>query len=97
MCVLVVENDKYIKPLHSKSSIIILGKFEEQLYQKSQHYATVLKYSSICLINAKSVGDKRILQKRDCKNVFCNTKLPYDEVTVIRPPIGDPDFQADKY
>ena len=31
------------------------------------------------------------------KNKFCNANLPEYEVTVIRPPIGDPDFQEDEY
>ena len=30
-------------------------------------------------------------------NAFCNATLPDDEVTVIRPPIGNPAFQEDEY
>ena len=97
MCVLVVKNDKYGKPLRAKSRIFVLGDFEDRLYQKSQHYAPVLKYSSLRLLTAKSAGDKRILQQGDCKNVFCNATLPDNEVTVIRPPIGDLAFQEDEY
>ena len=93
MCVLVVKNDKDRKPLRAKSRIVVLGDFEDRIYQKSQRYAPVLKYSSLCLLTAKSVGDKRILQQCDCKNAFCNATLPGNEVTVIIPPIGDPDFQ----
>ena len=83
MCVLVAKNDKDGKPLSTKSRIVVLGDFEDRLYQKYERYALVLKYSSLRLLTAKAVGDKRILQQGDCKNVFCNATLPYDEVTVI--------------
>ena len=97
MCILVVKNDKYGKPLRSKSRILVLGDFEDRLYQNPQRYAPVLKYSSLSLLTAKAVGDKRILQQGDCKNAFCNTTLPDIEVTVIRPPIGDPYLQEGEY
>ena len=97
MCVLVVKNYKEVKPLNAKSRIVVLENFEDRLYQISQRYAPVLEYSSLCLITAKSGGDKHILQKVCFKNAFCNSKLPYDEVTDIRPPIGDPDFQDGEY
>ena len=35
------------------------------------------------------------LTQGDCKNVFCNARLPDDETTIIKPPSGDPD--AKKY
>ena len=43
MFVLVVNNDKDGKPLRAKSCILFLGNFENRLYQKSQHYAPVLR------------------------------------------------------
>ena len=97
MCVLVVKNEKDGKPLRSKFRIVVLDKFEDRLYQKSQCYALFLKYSCLCLLTARSVGDKRILQQGYFNNAFCNATLPDDEVTLIRPPIGDPDFQDDEY
>ena len=42
MCVLVVKNNKYGKPLRTKSRIVVLGDFEDHLYQKPQRYAPVL-------------------------------------------------------
>ena len=95
MCVLVVKNNKDGKPLRANSRIVFLGNFKYRLYQKSQLYAPVLKYISLRLLTAKAVGDKLILQQGYCKNVFCNATLPDYEVTTIRPPIGDPDFQED--
>ena len=75
----------------------MLGDFEDRLHQKSQRYAMVLKYSSLHLLTAEAVGDKRILQQVDCKNAFYNATLLENEVTVIRPTIGDPAFQEDEF
>ena len=97
MCVLVVKNEKYGKPLRAKSRIVVLGNFEDRLYQKSKRYDPVLKYSSLRLRTAKAVGDNRIIQQGDRKNALCNATLPENEVTVIRTPMGDPDFQEDEY
>ena len=36
VCVLVLKNDKDGKPLRAKSRIVVLGNFEDHLYQKSQ-------------------------------------------------------------
>ena len=97
MYVLVTKNDKYGKPLRAKSRIVVLGDFEDRLNQKFQRYAPVLKYSSLRLLIDKALGDKWILQQGNYKNALYNSTLPDDEVTVIRPPIGDPDFQEDEY
>ena len=97
MCVLVVKKYRYGKPLRAKSHIVVLGNFEDRLHQKSQRYAPVLKYSSLRLLADKSVGDKLILQKSDCKNALFNAILPKNEVAVIQPPIGNSAFQDDEY
>ena len=70
MCILVVKNHKYGKPLRAKSRIVVLGNFEDRLYQNSQRYTPVLKYIFIYLITAKKVNDKRILHQGYCKNAF---------------------------
>ena len=72
MCVLVMKNDKDGKLLCVESRIVVLGKFEDRLYQNSQRYAPVLKYIYLRLLTAKAVGDKHILQKGYCNNSFCN-------------------------
>ena len=97
MSVLVVKNEKDGKPICAKSCIVVLENFEDGIYQNPQHYTPVVKYISLRLLVAKSVGDKRILQKGDSKNAFFNTTLPDNEVAVIRPPIGDPVFEGDEY
>ena len=97
MCILVMKNGKDGKPLRDKSRIVVLGNSEDRLYQKPQHYDLVLKDSSLHLFTTKAVGNKRILPQGDFKNAFCNATLPDDEVTMIRFPIGNPDFQDDEY
>eukprot|EP00956_Cyclotella_meneghiniana_P015762 scaffold24459_cov75-Cyclotella_meneghiniana.AAC.3 len=96
MCVLVVKHDKDGNPLRAKSRIVVLGNHEDRVYEKSQKYAPVLKYSSLRLLVAKAVRAKRVLQQGDCKNAFCNAELPDDELTVVRPPVGDPDPQEEE-
>ena len=97
MCVLVVKHDKDGKPSRAMSRIVILGNFEDKLYEKSQRYAPVPKYSSLSLLSAKCVGDKRVIQQGDCKHTFCNAHLPDDEKMAIIPPVGDPAYNKDEY
>ena len=97
MYVLVVKNNKYCKPIRAKSCIVVLGNSKYRLYQKSQRYVLVLKYSSLRLLIAKVVRYKRILQQGNCKNAFYNATLLDDEFTLIRPPIEDPSYQDDEY
>jgi hypothetical protein len=97
MCVLVIKPDKDGNPVRAKSRIVVLGNFEDRYYTKSQRYAPVLKYSSLRLLCSKAVGDKRVLQQGDCKNAFCHARLPDDELTVVRPPVGDPAYTQDEY
>ena len=52
MCVLVMKNDKYGKPLRANYQIVVLGNFEDCLYQKPQRYVSVLKYSFLHLLKA---------------------------------------------
>ena len=63
MCISLVKNDKDGKPLCAKSCTVVLGNFKDSLYQKSQHYAPVIKYISLRLMAAKEMGDKLILQQ----------------------------------
>ena len=37
-----------------------------------------------------AVENRRLLKQGDCKNAFCNGDLPKDEITIVRPPSGDP-------
>eukprot|EP00804_Cyclotella_cryptica_P021434 CCRYP_005776-RA/>CCRYP_005776-RA protein AED:0.13 eAED:0.00 QI:0/0/0/1/1/1/5/0/1584 len=97
MCVLVIKPDKDGNPVRAKSCIVVLGNFEDRYYTKSQRYAPILKYSSLRLLCSKAVGDKCILKQGDCKNAFCHARLPNDELTLVRPPVGDPEYSKDTY
>jgi hypothetical protein len=89
--------DKDGKPHRAKSRIVVLGNHEDRYWSKSQRYAPVLKYTSLRLLASKAVECKRILQRGDCKNAFCQAYLPDDECTVVRPPVGDPGYAKDEY
>jgi hypothetical protein len=97
MCVLVIKTDKDGKPNRAKSRIVVLCNFEDSIYEKSQKYAPVLKYTSLRLLTSKAVSDKRGLYQGDCLNVLCQAYLPDDELTVVRPPVGDPGYSDDEY
>jgi hypothetical protein len=38
-----------------------------------------------------------VLKQGNCKNVFCQGILPKDKITIVKPPIGDPDAEKDEY
>jgi hypothetical protein len=40
---------------------------------------------------------RRTIKQGDCKNAFCQGILPPDEITIVKPPIGDPDAKKDDY
>jgi hypothetical protein len=44
-----------------------------------------------------AVQQRRTLKQGDCKNAFCQVVLPPDEITIIKPPIGDPGAKKDEY
>ena len=88
MCVPVVKPNKDGNPHHVKSHIVYLGNFEDHIYQCSHQYDPVLKYDYLCLLTAKAVGDKCILQQGDYKNTFYNAVLPDDKTTSFGPPLG---------
>ena len=56
-----------------------------------------MKYSSLWLVVSSAVERRHKLKQADYKNAFCNLTLPDDEVTIIRPPLGNPDAQPGEY
>ncbi len=91
MCVLVIKNDETGKPDRAKSRIVVLGNLEHRLWNKHERAAPVLKYSSLRLMVSAAIECHRKLKQADYKNAFCNPTLPDNEITIIRPPLGDPD------
>jgi hypothetical protein len=38
-----------------------------------------------------------VLKQGDCKNALCQRILPDNEITIVKPPIGDPNAKKDEY
>ncbi len=97
MCVLVIKTDEHGQPDCAKSRIVVLGNLEGRTWGKHECAAPVLKYSSLRLMVSAAIARHRKLKQADYKNAFCNPTLPDDKVTIIRPPLGDPDAQSGEY
>ena len=93
ICVLVIKTDENGQPDRAKSHIVVLGNLENRTWGKHKRAAPVMKYSSLRLMVSAAIERRRKLKQADYKNAFCNPTLPDDEVTIIRPPLGDPDAQ----
>jgi hypothetical protein len=76
-------------PLWAKSRIVVLGNRESRDWSKSDCFAPVLRVDA--------AQHHRGLKQGDCKNVFCQGILPPEEITIVRPPSGDPDAAKDEY
>jgi hypothetical protein len=44
-----------------------------------------------------AVKKRCLLCQGDCKNAFCQGALPPEEVTIVRPPLGDPEAEPNEY
>ena len=97
MCVLSIKKDVMLNPLRAKSRIVVLGNHEDRVWTKPEKYAPVLRPNSMRLIVSLAVKRRRTLKQGDCKNAFCQGILPDDEITIVKPPIGDPNAAKDKY
>lgn len=97
MCVLFIKSDESGQPDHAKSCIVVLGNLEHRQWGKHEQAAPVLKYSSLRLMVSSAVERHHKLKQADFKNAFCNPLLPTDELTIIRPPLGDPSARDGEY
>ena len=97
MCVLTVKTDENLAPDRAKSRIVVLGNLEDRYWAKCDRYAPVLQYSSLRLLTSMSVEKRRRLKQGDFKNAFVQATLPDDELTIVRPPLGDPDADLDEF
>ena len=50
----------------------------------------MLSSESLHFLVSMDVVQKRTLKQGDVRNAFCNEDLPPEEVTVVRPPLGEP-------
>ena len=97
MCVQTVKKDENLLPERAKSRIVVLGNLEDRYWSKSERYAPVLQYSSLRLLTSMAVEKTRRLKQGDYKNAFVQATLPDDELTIVRPPLGDPDADLDEF
>ena len=97
MCVLTVKKDENLDPDRAKSQIVVLGNLDERTWAKHEKYAPVLQYSSLCLLSSMAVKKRHRLKQEDFKNAFVQATLPEEEITIVRPPLGDPDAALDEF
>ena len=97
MCVLTIKKDENLMPLRAKSRIVVLGNREGREWSKSDRFAPVLRFDSLRYLVSLAVQHRRGLKQGDCKNAFCQGILPPEEITIVRPPSGDPDAAKDEY
>jgi hypothetical protein len=87
-----------MKPsLRAKSRIVVLRNHEDRIWKKSEKFAPILCPDSLCFLTSMAVASRRPLRQGDCKNTFCQGILLPDEITIVRPPSGDPKAAPDKY
>ena len=97
MCLLTVKPDELLRPHRAKARIVVLGNHEDRLWTKSDKYAPVLRPDSLRLLTSMAVERRCTLKQGDCKNAFCQGILPPEEITIVKPPIGDPDAIDGEY
>ena len=84
-------------PVRAKTRIVVQGNHEDQVWTKSEKFAPVLRADSLRYIVSMAVQKRRLLKQGDCKNAFCNGELPEDEITIVRPPNGDPSAAKNEF
>jgi len=97
MCVLTIKPDEMLRPHRAKARIVVLGHHEDRIWTKSEKYAPVLRPDTLRLLTSMAVERRCTLKQGDCKNAFCQGILPPDEITIVKPPIGDPDAKEGEY
>jgi hypothetical protein len=97
MCALTIKPDELLNPHHAKSRILVLGNYTDCLLSKSDKYALVLRPVTLRLLVSMAIEQRRVLQQGNCKNAFCQRILPPDEITIVKPPIRDPDAKKNEY
>ncbi len=87
------KKDAMFNPLCAKLRIVALGNHKDHIRTKSEKYAPVHPPNSMQLITSLDIEKCRTLKQSDCKNAFCPGILPDDEITIIKPPIDDPNIK----
>jgi hypothetical protein len=97
MCVLSTKKDKMLNLLRAKSRIVVLGNHKDRVWTKPEKYAPILHPDMLHVLVSMAIERQCTLKQGDCKNAFCQGILPADEITIVKPPIGDPDTKKDEY
>jgi len=97
MCELTIKKDENLLLLRAKSCIVVLGNHKDRIWTKPQRYASVLLSESLRFLVSMAVEQRRTLKQGNVKNAFCNGNLPPEEVTVVRPPLGDPSAAKNEF
>jgi len=97
MCVLTIKKDENMLPVRAKSRIVVLGNHEDRNWSKPERFAPVLRSDSLRFLVSLAVEQRRVLKQGDCKNAFCQSDLPPEETTIVKPPSGDPDAQPGEH
>jgi hypothetical protein len=97
MCILTIKPDEILKPHHAKARIVALGNHKDKDWSKKDKYAPVLRPNTMRLIVSMAIEQHRKLRQGGCKNAFCQGILPPDKITILKPPIGDPDAKKKEY
>jgi hypothetical protein len=86
VCIQTVKKDKIGDPDRAKSCKVALGNHEEQIWEKSEKFAPVLQDESLRTMTSVATQAGQREKQGDCKNAFCQSCLPKDETTILRPP-----------
>jgi hypothetical protein len=97
MCVLTIKKDEMLNPLKAKACIVVLGNHEDRVWSKPEKYALVLCPGSMCLMVSMAVQKYHTLHQEYFKNAFCQGICPINEITIAKPPIGNPDAKNYEY
>ena len=97
MCVLTVKKDENLLPVRAKTRIVVLGNHEDRVWTKPEKFAPVLRSDSLQFLVSMAVENCHTLKQGNCKNAFCNGDLPSEEVTVVRPPQGNPTAKKNEF
>ncbi len=97
MCILTIKCGKNLLPQCAKSWIVVLGNHEDRLWSKSDKFTPVLCGNLLRFLISMAIQRRHPLCQGDCKNAFCQGILPPEEVTIVRPPSGDPNADPQEY
>jgi hypothetical protein len=71
MCALTIKKHEHLMPLRAKSWIVVLGNCECRDWSKSNWFAPVPRFDSLCSLVSLAVQHCCSLKQGDCKNAFC--------------------------